>query len=185
MKLFLPLLLIGNFCWAVSGPIYTHENSVEQKEWEHVYQELNSLLKGTVSNWASWTPTFTSFGTVTSVSSWWRRVGDTIEVRGTATAGTTSAAVASMSLPNGYTIDTSKAGSQASFGVFIGGSTTNPWWSNNYAAVPFYDGSDNTLVFFAKSNSGTSLVKQNANNIATAAEIMSWQFSFPATGLSF
>jgi hypothetical protein len=136
-----------------------------------------------LSVWTSWTPTFTNFGTVTSISAWYRRVGDTIEVRGTAVAGSTAGSIAKMSLPSTYTIDTGKVGTNASFGYFIGGGGVSIWWSGNYATVPFYDGSDNTVVFFAKSNSGTSLTKQNANNFAVTSEIMHWYFSFPATGL--
>ncbi len=135
--------------------------------------------------WTAWTPTFTGFGSVTNIAFWYRRVGDTIEVRGTATAGTTAATTGKISLPNSYTIDISKSASMASFGWFLGGSGGNPWWSNNFAAIPFYDGSDNTGMFFAKSNNvGTSVLKkENVNNIAVANEIFQMMFTFPATGL--
>lgn len=42
MKKLLFLLLLNNFCWAISGPIYKHENEVEQKEWEHLYESINN-----------------------------------------------------------------------------------------------------------------------------------------------
>jgi len=137
----------------------------------------------TLTAWVSWTPTFTNLGTVGTISAWWRRVGDTIEVRGTAVAGSTAGATAKMTLPNSYTIDTAKCAANAVFGWFLGGGGGNPWWSTNFVAVPFYDGSDNTALFFAKSNSGGSLTKQNGNNFASANELFSFGFAFPATGL--
>lgn len=44
----IPLLLLTNFCLAISGPVYKHENETEQKEWEHLYQELSTIFKGNV-----------------------------------------------------------------------------------------------------------------------------------------
>lgn len=186
MKNIFAVLLLSSPLLA-EGPIFKHQDRYVNQEFQNAYNDIRGVISRDVriTNWTSWTPTFTNFGTVTGISAWWRRVGDTIEVRGTAVAGTTTGSVGKMSLPNSYTIDTSKAGSQAVFGYFIGGSSGGVWWSGNFATVPFYDGADNTVVFFAKSNSGVSLVKQNTNNFAVASEIMVWQFAFPATGLSF
>lgn len=169
----------------ISGPMSMSNNYITNISSGVNVQDAAAYSQvPTITAWTSWTPTFTSFGTVGTINFFWRRVGDTIEVRGTAVAGTTAGATAKVSLPNGYTIDTTKVGSQTSFGgYFLGGSTSTPFWSANWAAVAFYDGSDATAVFFAKTNSGASLTKENATNICQANEIFQLTFSFPATGL--
>lgn len=52
-----------------------------------------------VSDWTSYTPTFTGFGSVSVQSFWWRRVGTNIELRGIFTSGTSTATEARVSLP--------------------------------------------------------------------------------------
>jgi len=54
-----------------------------------------------VTDWQSYTPTFTSLGTVASIQMYWRRVGDTLQLRGRFTTGTGTASEARMSLPAG------------------------------------------------------------------------------------
>lgn len=54
------------------------------------------LLFGT--DWVTYTPTFTGFGTAASVSIWSRRVGDTLMLRGKFTSGTVTAVEARMTL---------------------------------------------------------------------------------------
>jgi hypothetical protein len=66
-----------------------------------------------ISDWVQYTPTFTSWGTVSQVSVYSRRVGDSLEVIGKFQAGTTAASTAFMSLGfNGIngniTIDSNK-----------------------------------------------------------------------------
>ncbi|MGV8953874.1 MAG: hypothetical protein ACOH2M_22440 [Cypionkella sp.] len=48
--------------------------------------------------WVAYTPTFNNFGTVTGISAWSRRVGDTLQIRAKFTTGTTVAAQASMGI---------------------------------------------------------------------------------------
>lgn len=60
----------------------------------------------TITNWVAYTPTISGgVGTVSAVSAKYRRVGSSMEVRGSFTAGTVSASLASISLPNGLTLD--------------------------------------------------------------------------------
>lgn len=62
-----------------------------------------------ISDWTSYTPTLGGFGTPTSVNFIYRRVGDSLQIRGRFTAGTLTAATASISLPNGLsTADTTR-----------------------------------------------------------------------------
>lgn len=56
-----------------------------------------------ITDWVSYTPTYTGLGTVSTTSMYWRHVGDTLEVRGTFTTGTTTATEARISFPSGLT----------------------------------------------------------------------------------
>jgi len=56
--------------------------------------------------WTAYTPTYVGLGTVTSSTANYRRVGDNLELRGTLTTGTVTAATVSVSLPTGLTTAT-------------------------------------------------------------------------------
>lgn len=73
-----------------------------------------------ITDWQSYTPTITGAGTPTNVAFWWRRVGDSVQVKGTFTTGTVSAASATFTLPSGMTVDTVKIAASSSTGDFIG-----------------------------------------------------------------
>jgi hypothetical protein len=67
---------------------------------------------GIITPWVAYTPTFTAFGTVTNIAFYSRRVGDSLEVRGTGTSGTMTGAEARMSLGfNGTDGNVTSAGS--------------------------------------------------------------------------
>lgn len=51
-----------------------------------------------ITDWVAYTPTFTGFGTATSVQIWSRRVGDSIQIRGRFTSGTSTAVECRMTL---------------------------------------------------------------------------------------
>lgn len=60
------------------------------------------ITQGTpVTDWQAYTPTFAGLGTVTGIDFKWRRVGDSIQILGAATTGTTTGSTASFTLPNG------------------------------------------------------------------------------------
>lgn len=61
-----------------------------------------------VSDWQAYTPTFTNFGTVSGIETYWRRVGDSVEVKGNFTTGTIVSGEARMGLPPGLVADSSK-----------------------------------------------------------------------------
>lgn len=54
-----------------------------------------------ITDWQAYTPTFTGFGTVSTQSFRWRRVGDSVEIQGRWTNGTVTATEARISLPTG------------------------------------------------------------------------------------
>ncbi len=100
-------------------------------------------------NWTSYTPTFTGLGTVSNNVAYYREVGDEVCVRGTVTAGTLTSSAVSITLPNGRTVDSSKAAASAAAGGKRMGwmlQAANVIFSTNSNAI-FYDGSTNNLVY--------------------------------------
>lgn len=75
-------------------------------------------LAPAVSDWQPYTPTFGNFGTVTGIETYWRRVGDSVEVKGNFTTGTTVSGEAQIGLPPGMTADASKIPAIEVAGVF-------------------------------------------------------------------
>lgn len=73
-----------------------------------------------VTDWVAYTPTFNGLGSPTNINMFWRRVGDSMEIKGSWTNGTISAAAVRISLPSGYSVDSTKTGSAS----FICGSIT-------------------------------------------------------------
>jgi len=65
-----------------------------------------------ITDWVAYTPTFTG-GTYTNEGTFWRRVGDSIEIKSTFTTTTPAGTDFSMSLPAGLSIDPSKTNSAA------------------------------------------------------------------------
>lgn len=58
-----------------------------------------------VGEWAAYTPTYgAGWGTTTNSSFYWRRVGDSIELQGKFTSGTTTGGSSSIGLPSSYTV---------------------------------------------------------------------------------
>lgn len=56
------------------------------------------------TKWTSYTPTTAALGTISAVNLFYRRVGDSLEISGEFTAGTTSASEAQIGIPSGLTI---------------------------------------------------------------------------------
>ena len=139
-----------------------------------------------ITPWQSYTPTFTGFGTPTSVSFRWRQVGDSIQVEGTYVTGTVSATLASITLPNSYTIDANK--------ISIGNNTTTAGQAvgqyrstgaNLFGHLVTATLSSTSLVYFADviSNASNSLIPSNGNASLVSSRSMSINFMVPISGL--
>lgn len=130
-----------------------------------------------VSDWTSYTPTVTGAGTVTVDGASWRRVGDSLELDVRITAGTVTGSNLQVSLPTGYSIDTTKF-NDGSVNLLVGhgtaGSTTPVYWN-----VLINSGSS-TTVFFSHS----SLSTQAANVLLGNSEAFAFTAKIPITGWS-
>lgn len=128
-----------------------------------------------VTDWVSYTPTFTGFGTPTNVSFFWRRSGDSLEINATFTTGTCTATEARISLPSGLTIDVSKISGNLVVGYGgLAGSTT---------PVNVLATGGHTYFRFGP-NSNLSTIANNASSIFSNATAVSFQAFVPITGWS-
>jgi hypothetical protein len=144
-----------------------------------------------VSDWTSYTPTITGFGTVTGLLAYWKQVGDSVEVNGFFTAGTTTAVGAGISLPS-VNINTTKiTGDQTqSFGLFwrgihttstvIPGGTVGPW------AITTSSSTSTSAVFVSSTTDSTAPLFSisNGNAVGATGDTFSFYFKVPIAGWS-
>lgn len=145
-----------------------------------------SPLAPAMSDWKNdQTFTWNGAGTVTNNSVYYRRVGDTMEVSGSATIGTVSGTTASLTLP--FAIDSTKMTSTANLSTLGYAFDTNGSSGFVFAAgqgqAIFYDGSDTAKVYFA--NKGTTSYDKIAGSTAwTSNQPITFKFSVPIAGWS-
>ena len=125
--------------------------------------------------WVAYTPTVTG-ATTADEGTYWRRVGDSIEIKGTGATSGVAAVALSVSIPSGLTVDSTKMATTTntnSHGHFynttstatsFAGSAVGPWpiFSDTSAS--------STLFYVAQTNAGSRFAKVNANAIITAGD---------------
>lgn len=131
-----------------------------------------------ITDWTSYTPTWSaSLGTVTSITAQWRRIGDTMYLRGTASAGTTTAAAIKISLPAGYT------GNVSSVNAILEGSFVTDYNGATQAGMfPMMLSADTSNIQISKNNSASGFTATNGN--AVLGTVFSWTASVPINGWS-
>jgi hypothetical protein len=137
------------------------------------------------SVWLTYTPTVTGFGAATSIAFFWRRVGDSMEVSGTFTAGTVTATLASVSLPGTYALDTTRLSitnnTTANPGTLVG------WWRaagtpNLGTGAVVAPGTSTTVVYSAISNAG--LTPAATSSAFSSSLVTALVFTVPISGWS-
>lgn len=124
-----------------------------------VYASVNNI-----TDWVSYTPTFVNLGTVSGVlGTQWRRVGDSIQIRGRVTLGTTAAAVASVSLPPGMVIS-------SALSTQIAGTWSNNSDSTNRTRTLLISGGA-TVINFSAAN---SINPENGTGVGSSGQIVSY-----------
>ena len=138
----------------------------------------NSVMLGTaITDWQSYTPTFTGFGTATAVEMFYRRIGDTLQVRGNFTCGTNTATEARMSIPTGLTTAAFPSIRIAGTVIPQGSSTT---YFGSYLLV---EPSVSYFTFGMQFSTINALTKTNANNLTSSGKI-AIEGEVPITGYS-
>ena len=146
-----------------------HVATTNAGAWDFFFDNVSvgpsAVTKGApVSDWVSYTPTISGFGTETNVDFKFRRVGDSIDIEGEFTAGTVAASEAQVSLPS-LAVASSVAALTVSGHYFKGQNTTA-----HGGALLITPG--DTFINFSTSNvfSGTSAIgKASANGDAVTA----------------
>lgn len=138
-----------------------------------------ATISGAGTSWTAYTPTFSAgFGTVSSISVFWKTVGDSLFIRGTATAGTTTGAAGSISLPSGKSIDSSKVSSSAT----LAGQIVAQDGSVNglIGTLLIQVGSSTTTVRVGSPYGGANLLANNGtSSTITAGDMFSFQCEVP------
>lgn len=125
-----------------------------------------------VSDWQSYTPTFTGINTTSSLAFFWRRVGDSMEIIGSCnTTSVSTAATFSFSLPTGYTLRTAIGNaSKQIYGGMVVEQASN---TANHTSRLFGDGTNTTLLYATNSPTAATLTKATiaALNIGSSGAI--------------
>ncbi len=133
-----------------------------------------------ISDWQSYIPTFTGLGTPTSIDFNWRRVGDSIELQGKFTVGSSTSTEARISIPSGLTSsDITKIPSLSKVGSFA--TSYIEAFSGEVLIEPSV-----TYLTLGKQGSGTAgLQKLNGNSVfGTVGQICSLFARIPISGWS-
>lgn len=139
-----------------------------------------------LSDWQTYTPTYTGFGTVTGSDMWWRRAGDSIEVKGKFTSGTVTAVAAAVSLPNSFVIDSTKVSSIRQSGTY----TTNVSARTTHGGFMLITGGASVVNFgdlstFSGSSVTNNVLAVNGNAVAVSGDVLFINvISIPITGLA-
>lgn len=148
--------------------------------WDEVHLgSATNVVSGLITTeWASYTPTTNGLGTVASVEMKWRRIGDSIEIAGNLTTGTTTASEARVGLPSGLT-------SAAISNIRIAGVTfpDNVDGGSNISALStLIEPSVTYLTFGFRNGASAPLTKQNGSSIFANSTRVSINALVPISG---
>lgn len=153
------------------------------ESWEVISDGSNwaVLQHDTVTNPSTYTPTFTGFGTPTNVFFKWHRRFDKILVEGFFTSGTPTATAGSITLPSGFTIDTtdypstSLRFSDGSYYVMQSGN----FGSSSLFGVMAVDTANTGQMYFSGSGSSNQFDKRNGNAVTNGTNGIYVEFEVP------
>lgn len=162
----------GSYVLYTNGEILTVIS--DGSNWQILHHQTNTA-------WSSYTPTFTGFGTTTGVSFLSRRVGDSLQVRGKFTAGTTTATTAQVTVGLGSasaTIDTTKVPTSSVVGVV----TQNGNGSSYYGAYALAPSSNQTYVNMGAQGSTQAAQTTINGNFWSSSTVLQMDFTVPISG---
>ncbi len=139
------------------------------------------ISSAAIGAWLAWTPTITGFGTVTGLSAFYRRVGDSMQGQVFFTGGTIAASLASVSLPTNLNIDSSKinATSTAAVSPKIGEYSAHN--ANNSGPILAAATTSTTVVYFGGgySTGGSELLPQLGTGVTASTISVALNFTIP------
>lgn len=157
--------------------VFFEENATGIKEVKVEHMQMKaarpfSTINDSDTDWISYTPTFTGFGTVSTQEFEYKRVGDSVIIRGNFTCGTPTATEAQITLPNSAEIK-SGVGISSSGAWFRGGSAR----STNGGSL-LITGSD-SFVNFSSTNvfsdtASDPISAVNGNNLCASGDTINF-----------
>lgn len=148
----------------VLGSFYNNGSSnIDQYR---IYQWRDTGIVKDETDWTSYTPTFTGFGTVTVNDCYFKRKGGDLFVKCKWTAGTSTATEARVSLPTG--MSSSSFASIRSAGIVTYGTV-----QSGLSLYALIEPGTTYLTFGYNSASVGSLNKRNGNDFAPSGQILS------------
>jgi hypothetical protein len=136
------------------------------------------------SVWTSYTPTITGCGTVTSLTSFYRRAGDSIQVMSKWVNGTVATSLASVSLPTGLALDTAKllANTTSNPGQLVGHFTSTG--NSCSGSIVTATSTSTAVVYFANQFAAATLnlVPQNGSVTMNDSVATACIFTVPISG---
>ena len=138
-----------------------------------------------LSDWIAYTPTLSAgFGTPSAVAFYYRREGDSMRVSGTFTSGTTTSAIALVTLPGSFLINSTKIplNATAVSSCQIVGHMDRPNPSGSVAAnILVATATSTSQVYFSQPQAATvnKLLPAAANTIIGGSEIIVLEFLVP------
>lgn len=159
-------------------------NNVDLKQFGDTVIAMLSTQIPIITDWISYVPNFTGFGTVSSVSYQWRRVGENIEIQGTFVSGTPTATQGQVSLPTDLLTSSTIVSTSNHYGTWfrqISGGTTNK------GGALLLTSSQNYFVFgphtsFGDAGATDSLTNQLGNALVGTGNTVSTSIKFPISG---
>lgn len=158
---------------------------------DDVWIGMKPIARGpAIKDWTSYTPTVgAGFGTATNIAFFYRQDGDMLSIQGTFTVGTVAASLATLTLPSGLSIDSSKISinnTSANPGTMVGYYDNSEALANTQGCIVTAPATSTTLVYFGpgETNASSSLTPANGNVVTASSVVMSVNFSVPIAGWS-
>jgi hypothetical protein len=132
--------------------------------------------------WVSYTPTITGYGSATNVAAKWRRVGDSLEVMGSFTAGTVSGVVlSSFTIPSGLAIGSMTISNTTSNqGPIVGTFGANGTGGNSFCITA--TGTSTSIIYTGSSfSSSAQLTPAVGSSAGTSSAVSAFEFIVPIT----
>jgi hypothetical protein len=137
------------------------------------------VLGAAITDWQPYTPVITGFGTPSAVDAAWRQVGDTYQIKGNFTAGSSTAVEGRWSLPNSAVSKDSTI--IPSTQICGSGATTV---GGAFDIVVLMQASVGYVTFGRSESTAASAYPRNANTLINLGEAISFYASVPIAGKS-
>lgn len=135
------------------------------------------ILGSIIGEWTSYIPTFTGWGTVTSQTFWWRRVGSNVQIRGRFLTGAPTGVEAQITLPSGLV-----SSSEINTLMLCGDMARSAASSSLVSYKVLIEPTKNYLVFSASSATSFALTKSFGTGITSGNENFSLYCELPISG---